>query len=90
MTVTGGYLDNFVPTAGNAMQQNKKRRSAAGQINEQLRHIRPDHRFHPTFQCVEQRQCNNNHHGQMFAGAEHHTQNDRDGRDAHTFCESPA
>ena len=89
MSVRSGYLHYFVPTSGHAMQQHKKRGSTAGKINEQLRYISPDHRFHPAFQCVEQRQGNDNYDGEMLSGTEHHAQYNRDRRDAHTLGQRP-
>jgi len=46
----GRDLRYFAPAAGNAVQQNEKSYRAARQINQELRHVSPNHRFHAAFE----------------------------------------
>ena len=52
---------------------------------KKLRDIGPDDRFHTAFEGVEQRESDDDHHGEMFGGAENHAEDQRDGGDAHAF-----
>ena len=85
MAVGGGDLYDFVPAAGNAVQQNKKCGGAPCQVDEKLRDVGPDDGFHAAFQGVQQREGDDDHHGEMFGGAENHAEDQRDSGDAHSF-----
>ncbi len=61
-----GSLSYFAPASGNRVQQKSQRHRASGQVQQQLRDIRPDHRFHAAFERVQNRQRDDNHHRKLF------------------------
>ena len=80
-----GRLRDFWPAAGDTMQKNPQRDGRARQIEEQLHHVGPDHRFHPTLERIDDRQRDDDEDRKAFRRAQHHTNDQRNGRDAHAF-----
>ncbi len=85
----GGYLRHFAPAARDAVQQNEKCHRASGQIEQQLRDVGPNHRLHPAFEGVEDRERDDNDDRELLRCSKHHAHYERDCRNAHAFGNRP-
>src|SRR5438552_14652479 len=85
----GRDLGDFAPAAGDAVQQNKKCYGASGEVEQQLRDIGPNYRFHAAFEGVEHSERDDDDHRELLRRSEHDAYNQRDGRDAHAFGNRP-
>src|SRR5579862_6905899 len=63
-------LAHMRPAAGNLMQDDPEAEDGAPDIQEHLNGVRPDHRRHPSFEGVKQRQTHDYKNGNDFAGAQ--------------------
>jgi len=80
-------LHDFVPSAGNAVEQDSEGNQASSQVEKKLGDVGPDDRFHAAFKCVEDGQRNNDKDRQPLRGSQRNTNNQCDRCDAHSFGE---
>ncbi len=88
VAIDGRDVCNFRPAARNFVEQKTKREQASSEIQEELRDIGPDNRFHAAFERVEDSEGDHDEDSEPFRGAESHADDESDGGDADAFGES--
>ena len=85
MTGNRGNLSDFVPAAGDAVEEKEESNGAAGEIKKKLRNVGPDDGFHAAFEGVDDGQRDDNENGEPLRRAENDAHNQRDSRHANAF-----
>ena len=79
------HMCYLLPPARNAAQHNEERHRTSGQIDQQLRHVGPNHRFHAAFKGVQDRERDDDDDRELFRGPQNDAYHQGDGRNADTF-----
>ena len=78
-----------MPAFGNAVKHQKECGDRSAHVERELRHIGPDHRLHPAFERIENRERRDHAHGDALAGPKRHAHHLADRRDAHSLRDHP-
>ena len=80
-----GDLCDFVPAAGNSVEEEPESCGAAGEIEEELGDVGPDDGGHAAFESVENGESDDDDDGEVLRSSENDADDQGDGGDAHAF-----